>query len=229
MNQLEFPDGTDTWTINDFLSARVTFCVDASSWSTANLRFDLKQTFGKQAYELYNGPGMDYSVASNLRVLVNDINQVSPTFNPTSGNTDPFTSHFINLDAYAGTKFTVTFETRNISSDTGMFVMDNAYLDNVKFMEHSDVGIETVNMNDYVRVYPNPVDDRLNLNLISNNTQNIQLEILDLQGSVIKQFDKKAIAGQNKILIDMNMLSSGIYFIRITTDMGVYNNKIVKQ
>ena len=57
IDMLEFPDGFNTWTINDFLSAKVTFCVDASTWATANMRFDLKQTFGKQAYETFVGPG----------------------------------------------------------------------------------------------------------------------------------------------------------------------------
>jgi hypothetical protein len=53
--------------------------------------------------------------------------------------------------------------------------------------------------------------------------------MLDLQGKVINQYNEKALAGQNQFSLDMNTLPSGIYFIRISTDMGVYNNKIVKQ
>jgi Zn-dependent metalloprotease len=228
INQLEFPDGSNTWTINDFLSAKVIFCVDASAWSSAFLRFDLKQTFGKQAYEAYVGPG-DYTIASNLRVLVNGTTQIGNTFNPVSANMDPFASHLFDLTAYAGSKFTVTFETRNISNDTVFFVMDNAFLDNVKFMQLSDVGIETMNMNDYLKVYPNPITDLLRINLFSDNRQNIQLQLLDLQGKVIQQKDENAIAGQNRFQLNMNDQPSGIYFIRIISEVGVYNNKIVKE
>jgi Zn-dependent metalloprotease len=228
INQLQFPDGTNTWTINDFLSAKVTFCVDASTWTTANMRFDLKQTYGKQAYEAYVGPG-DYTVASNLRVMVNGSDQISPTFNPITASTDPFVSHFFNLDAYAGTKFTVTFETRNISNDTVIFIMDNAYLDNVKFMEHSDVGIADFNLNDHIKVYPNPVTDQLNVNFIADKSQSIQIQLIDLQGKVMQQQDENATYGQNQFRIDLTRLPAGIYFIRISTEMGVYNNKVVKQ
>ncbi len=228
MNQLEFPDGSNNWTINDFLSAKITFCVDATSWTSATMRFDLKQTFGQTAYQLYLGTG-DYSAASNCRVLVNNAVQVSPTYNPTLASTDPFVTHFIDLTAYAGTKFTVTIETRNISKDTVIFVMDNAYIDNVKFMQHSDVGIEQVNMNDYVKVFPNPVTDKLSITYFSNKTEQIQVEMLDLQGKLIEQENENAIAGQNDYQLEMSNKPAGIYFIKISTDKGIYNNKIVKQ
>ena len=172
---------------------------------------------------------MDYTVASNLRVLVNGADQISPTFNPTTASADPFASHFFNLDAYAGTKFTVTFETRNISNDTVVFVMDNAYLDNVKFMEQSDVGIADISLNDHIRVYPNPVTEQLNVNFYADKSQNMHLQLLDLQGKVMQQQDKNAATGQNHFSMDMTKLPAGIYFIRITTEMGVYNNKVVKQ
>jgi Zn-dependent metalloprotease len=228
INQLEFPDGMNNWIINEFLSAKVTFCVDASSWSSAFMRFDLKQTFGQSAYTTYLGAG-DYTGASNCRVLINGDQQISPTYNPTTAGSDPYTSHFFDLSTYAGTKFIVTFETRNISSDTIIFVMDNSYLDNVKFMQYSDAGIETVNMNDYVKLYPNPASDLLNINFFSTSKQTIGIEVMDLQGKVIENYNKTAIAGENQYQFDMNNKSSGIYFIRINTNLGVYNGKIMKQ
>ena len=232
MAQLEFPDGNNNWTINEFLSAKIKFCVDATSWTSATMRFDLKQTYGQVAYEMYLGAGNDYTQASNCRVLVNDVIPVSPTYNPTTGNTDPFETKFISLDAYAGTKFTVTIETRNISKDTNYIVtlvMDNAYIDNVKFMKNSDIGIDESNLNDNIKVYPNPVTDQLNVNFFANAAQQINVEVLDLQGKMIQQRQSDAAIGQNHYKFDMSNAPSGIYFIRITTDKGVYNNKVVKQ
>jgi len=226
---LEFPDGSNTWAINDFLSAKIKFCVDASTWSTVNMRFTLKQTFGKDAYEYYLGAGNDFSVASNFRVVVNDYTQIGSTYNPTTASSDPFVTHFINLDAYAGTKFTVTLETRNISKDTLIFIMDNAYVDNVKFMETSDVGVSAELMNDYLNIYPNPVTELLNITLFSNTQQDVTIELMDLQGKLIESRIEKTFIGNNSFQLNLNGRPSGIYFIRMTTDKGIYNNKIIKE
>lgn len=226
---LEFPNGANTWTINDFLSAKITFCVDASSWTTANMRFDLKQTFGKDGYEMVMGAGNDYSIASNFRVLVNDVTQIGGTYNPTLANTDPFTTHYINLDAYAGSKFTVTFETRNICKDTLFLVMDNAYVDNVKFMQTSDVGIEAEDLGNYLDIYPNPVSEMLHINLFSNEQQAVTIELMDMQGKLIESRNEQVYKGQNSFNLDMQERTSGIYFIRMSTKSGIYNNKIIKE
>jgi hypothetical protein len=78
-------------------------------------------------------------------------------------------------------------------------------------------------------VYPNPVTDLLSVNFFADKAQDIELQLLDLQGKVIQSKNEKASNGQNQFRLDLNTLPSGIYFIRIATEIGVYNNKIVKQ
>lgn len=228
LDMLQFPDGTNTWQINDFLSAKIIFCVDATGWSTANMRFDLKQTCGQQAYEMFMGPG-DYSTASNLRVLVNDVTQISPTYNPATASSDPFVTHYLNLDAYAGSKFTVTFESRNISKDTVIFVMDNAYLDNVKFMQHSDAGISQTDLSSLIQVYPNPVSDNLNINYFAPEKQQTIISLFDVQGKEILKQSDETLAGENHFSLNLSSLSSGIYFLSLETETGIFKTKIVKQ
>jgi len=53
--------------------------------------------------------------------------------------------------------------------------------------------------------------------------------MLDLQGKLIEQENENAIAGQNDYQLEMSNKPAGIYFIKISTDKGIYNNKIVKQ
>lgn len=227
---LEFPDGFNTWTINDFLSAKITFCVDATAWSNAYLRFSLKQTFGQAGYEYILGQGYDYSIASNFRVLVNDVTQIGGTYNPTTANSDPFVSHFLDLSTYAGSKFTVTFETRNICKDTLIFTMDNAYVDNVKFMNAiDDIGIEAEDISNYLDIFPNPVSEMLNVNLFSNEQQAVNIEVFDIQGKIMESKTENAIKGQNFFKLDMNGKPAGMYFIRISTNKGIFNDKIMKK
>ncbi|PKP21055.1 MAG: hypothetical protein CVU05_07665 [Bacteroidetes bacterium HGW-Bacteroidetes-21] len=136
IDMLEMPSGTNTWQINEFLSAKASFCVDATTWNTVYLKFGLKQTHGGTLYAQYIGGVVeDYRIASNLRILANNT-QIGGTYNPTLPGSDPFVNHLINLTNYAGSNFTLTFETRNISKDTTVmlpFILDNAYIDNVHF------------------------------------------------------------------------------------------------
>ncbi|MCK9612929.1 MAG: M4 family metallopeptidase [Bacteroidales bacterium] len=226
---LEFPDGGNNWEINEFLSAKITFCVDATAWSHAYLNFDLKQTFGKTAYEMFLGDGMDFSMASNFRVLVNDSIQIGGTYNPTSASTDPFVTYWINMDSYAGTQFTVTFESRNISKDTLLFVMDNAYLDNVGFHQLSYEGFQDISLDNYINVYPNPVSEQVHIDLFSNTEQQIAIALFDIQGKLVSMKNENAINGQNLYKMNLKELPDGLYFIRVTAGTGIYNSKVIKQ
>ncbi|NVO02253.1 MAG: M4 family metallopeptidase [Bacteroidetes bacterium] len=229
INILEFPNGSNTWQINSFLSAKVSFCVDATAWTTANMRFDLKQTFGKTAYEMFLGAGNDYSVASNLRVLVNGV-QKGGTYNPTLESTDPFATHLINLDAYAGTNFTVTFETRNISKDTIIFTMDNAYLDNICFSELPQNSIEEVsNAFQNMSVSPNPSNGLFNLQFDAIKNTNVEIQVLDVLGRSIRNENYNATAGLNRMAIDLGVQPKGVYFLRLQSPNGSVVKKIIKE
>jgi hypothetical protein len=132
INMLEMPSGFNTWQINEFLSAKAVFCVDATTWNSVYLKFSLKQTHGGTLYSMYLGGAVaDYTVASNLRLLANGT-QIGGTYNPITPSSDPFATKLINLNNYKGTDFELTFETRNICKDTIM-TLDNAYIDNVRF------------------------------------------------------------------------------------------------
>ncbi|MEI6765788.1 MAG: M4 family metallopeptidase [Bacteroidota bacterium] len=226
---LEFPNGNNTWQINDFLSAKITFCVDATAWTHCNMKFDLKQTFGEAAYTNLIGPG-DYRIASNLRVLVNNSIQVGGTYNPATAASDPYATYFVNLDAFAGTRFTVAFETRNIAKDTLGFKMDNAYLDNIRFREadFSEVG-ESAKLDNYVALYPNPSTGKLFIDYFANRNQDVTVNIMDITGRIIQSNIESANTGLNRFNCDLSNNTAGIYFISLRTTDGVFNSKVVKE
>ncbi|MEI7595833.1 MAG: M4 family metallopeptidase [Bacteroidota bacterium] len=214
-NELQMPQaGMDMWSVNEMLSAKVSFCIDATSWNTANLKFDLKQTHGGTLYSQYLGAG-DYTMASNFRVLVNN-NQIGGTYNPTTNGSDPYLTHYVNLDSYAGTKFTLTFETRNISSDTTIFVpfiLDNAYLDNVFVSINSAVEENASKMK--ANVYPNPSDGNFTLNLEMLNADGVTIDVFDIVGSKVNSINKNVNSGMNNIPLNLNSLTNGIYILKI--------------
>lgn len=202
INLLEMPSGFNTWQINAFLSAKANFCVDAVAWNSVYLKFSLKQTHGGTLYSQYlGGTASDYTIASNLRILA-DGNQIGGTYNPSTPGSDPFVSHLIDLSSYSGTDFELTFETRNISKDTSIiipFILDNAYLDNVRFFPGPVALNDTIYLqtDSYIDI---PVLTNDNDNAVS--ALNTTLADLPVHGT--------AVLGGNTITYTPNALFSGI-------------------
>jgi uncharacterized repeat protein (TIGR01451 family) len=72
-----------------------------------------------------------------------------------------------------------------------------------------------------IRIYPNPVSDNLNIDLPSGLKLN-SVELFDIQGKLIKVFnDQKE--------LDLSEVQKGVYILRLDTNQGVYNHKIIKE
>ena len=73
------------------------------------------------------------------------------------------------------------------------------------------------------RIFPNPAQDELNLNLsLLKDIQTIQ--IITATGKVIRTIDPSTA----KSAIDISQLESGIYFVAIATSKGISNQKFIK-
>jgi len=70
-----------------------------------------------------------------------------------------------------------------------------------------------------IRVYPNPVDDQINLTLRLERESSISIKIMDLLGNeVVTLSNERLSAGeQTKTFTIPNKLNSGIYFLRFVT------------
>jgi Zn-dependent metalloprotease len=234
INELQIPDGTNNWDVNEFLSAKLSFCVDATGWTTANMRFDMKQTDGAALYSYAMGAG-DYTMASNMRLLVNGT-QIGGTYNPTTDQGDPWTTHYINLDTYAGQQFTVTIETRNLSKDTTVvivvsmaFVMDNAYIDNVCFSPLPQNSVEDYSAELTLGVYPNPFNDQFTLKFDADKQETVSLVISDMLGRVINTQAWNVNIGSNRLDLDLGSVPAGMYMLKLTSSNGFAVKNIVKQ
>jgi hypothetical protein len=72
-----------------------------------------------------------------------------------------------------------------------------------------------------LKVYPNPTTGEL---IIENNELTInKIEIIDLSGKTIKQFNQST----NKV--NVSDIANGVYFIKIETGKGIVIQKIVKE
>ncbi|HBX53787.1 MAG: hypothetical protein A2275_07285 [Bacteroidetes bacterium RIFOXYA12_FULL_35_11] len=81
-------------------------------------------------------------------------------------------------------------------------------------------GIEGNNLNQ-IAIYPNPVNDKLTIETMSNST----VEIINSQGQIIKNLE--LINSKNNI--DLKKLIGGVYTIKIKNDDGIIVKKLIKQ
>jgi hypothetical protein len=107
----------DAWNKNTNYQNSASICVDGTSLTNPELVFDLKQTYCNKAENSW------------FRVLVNGV-QVSTDYKPTTTNADPFVTRYIDLNAYAGTIFTLTFQSSTLENDFKCSG-DAAFIDNM--------------------------------------------------------------------------------------------------
>jgi len=79
-------------------------------------------------------------------------------------------------------------------------------------------------------IYPNPVTNKVNLDLTLNKTSVMSILIYDELGRIVKKIKKNELnAGGNSVQIDVEGLKSGIYFVSLNIDGEVISKQIVKK
>jgi hypothetical protein len=77
-----------------------------------------------------------------------------------------------------------------------------------------------------ISIYPNPVENSLNIELQSNSNSNIDLSIYDIQGRVVKKQEFKDNSYILNTRLDVSSFASGIYFLKINQGAKYYTQKI---
>lgn len=95
-------------------------------------------------------------------------------------------------------------------------------------IEHTFVGLEFSNIIDRISLYPNPIVDRLVIDIELSRTIPLSLSLLNTQGQVVlkKEFEPQS---QISETIELETLSNGIYLLLIKLQDINYKYKVVKQ
>ncbi len=115
-----------------------------------------------------------------------------------------------------------------IQNNRNPFIDHPEWVDSVWYVVHgggSGVGlleVKTPSLN----IYPNPVDDKLQINISNASFGLVQIKIIDLQGKEIlsQQFENK------EIIMNTTNLNPGVYLLIVDGDNGkfLFNSKLVK-
>ena len=88
---------------------------------------------------------------------------------------------------------------------------------NEKLIEQNNVSITSYNYN--LSVYPNPARDITNINIDAQESDNLQIRIIDMKGRIVTTLDNNNLRiGNNVVNISNNSLQNGIYFVVLSVD-----------
>ncbi len=87
--------------------------------------------------------------------------------------------------------------------------------------EYFTVSIDKETMPYSINIYPNPASE----NIIIEGLQIGQVEIINLQGQVVKNIDIL----DPKTDIDISKLTDGVYMIKVKMEDGIFVRKLLKQ
>jgi bifunctional DNase/RNase len=133
-----------------------------------------------------------------------------------------FWANGVELESPGELDFASESNTTNTVAYNGVF--DNFVMRAVATGSLLSVNESTIS-NEMFAVYPNPVNNTLNISLVSNtlDVEMNKVTISDVNGRIIKEFNS------NLNQLDVQDLNSGVYFLNIETSNGKVTKKIVKQ
>ncbi len=71
-----------------------------------------------------------------------------------------------------------------------------------------------------LKVFPNPFQSSTTVEFNLKNSMELQVQILDMTGKLVNQFNQEYQAGFNQIAVDGSDLNAGVYFLRLLSNDG---------
>lgn len=128
----------------------------------------------------------------------------------TAGTSEPQTSFFLDL-----------------ADNTWYYQTGTPY---VRLNFDPTIGIEENHTTFMVgNVFPNPLSGEGTLNVFMNNAQHMYMEITDLSGKLVGSESRSLNQGENKIALDTEQLSSGIYTVTLLSGGTSLSRKMIVQ
>ena len=80
-------------------------------------------------------------------------------------------------------------------------------------------------MNEYSKVYPNPSSGIFNLHLQYNSEKSVKIDLFDGNGRILESRNRKLVSNTEQF--NMSAYSEGIYYLKISTELGSNIHKLV--
>ncbi len=84
-------------------------------------------------------------------------------------------------------------------------------------------GVDNIDDTSFVQVYPNPADEKINIEISKSGFKNINVMLIDITGKLVY----RSSGVQTNYLIESTTLAAGIYTLRMDVDESSFQKKIV--
>ena len=141
--------------------------------------------------------------ASSMRLFVDDVlvNQMDTV--------NPFNQEFyIILNVAMGGNLGGTIDPA--------FTSDVMEIDYIRIYQESTLSSINEPNVPKVKMYPNPVDAKLNFELAGTSGKQIKMQVIDVNGRIVH--DDRYLGSNNSISYNTSSLNSGLYFVKVITD-----------
>ena len=136
---------------------------------------------------------------------------------------------FVLLDSYGdGICCGYGIGSYNLEDDSGNVIIsggDFGSSESVLFNAKDALSVDEYGLDNLVNIYPNPVNDNLNV-VLTNLNEDVSFEVINTLGQLVL---KGNLEGNNRHVVNMSQQLSGIYFIKLSTENGSITKKIVKK
>lgn len=117
-----------------------------------------------------------------------------------------------------------------ISANYTITVTDsNGCVDSVEFTVGNFTGLETFNLGNNIRIFPNPNTGRFTLEMDLQEITRLNIKLYHFTGQLIHTEKIGNYTGNYVLQMDLTNYTKGIYNIQIATDTGITTRKIVYQ
>ena len=82
-------------------------------------------------------------------------------------------------------------------------------------VQYSSILRSSCNTTDVFSVWPNPVHDRIFINIVSGNASQATINIFDSKGALVKTQRTNLLKGSNQLSADIKMLANGVYHLSV--------------
>ncbi|MBK9336653.1 MAG: M4 family metallopeptidase [Lewinellaceae bacterium] len=224
----QVPTLNNVWNTNPNFRAQVCLCADLTGLASAELQFDLKQTFSFYYLRTF---GAHAQYGSAMRVLANN-EPLSQTYRPTTPSFDQWKSRKEDLGEYLGGTVKLCFETHTgISPELDTFANsfgDRVLLDNITIVGQLLTGTDApAHVEPDWSVLPNPGSGMFTVSVRTDRTQPVSLTVTDALGRTIRT--QNAVAGSGKTMLPLNLegAAPGVYLVQLGLEQERYVRKVV--
>jgi len=205
--------------------------LSASDQITLSFRTAFKQKISTNSDNLKvyasNDCGTSWSVRKNLTSAQLSSGVQSAGYIRASSS-EWMTTHVTNiLSSYFTSGFRLKFEFEYQGGN-------NVYLDNINLYK-GGIADDPLSINELqntisdFNLYPNPTVGDLNVMISIPQAMNFDVSVLDLSGKQLQSHSIQGQSGVNNVVLDVNSLSKGMYFIQVTSSNGKITKQFIRQ